>query len=92
MAQKKSWLRPTQLTKKFPQNKYQFDEYLKEINDYVETYPISLEDLQRFTKAAHHWAWYKKYRVRVESIKHWETGLYTARCTLTHKVRIRDYK
>ena len=92
MEQKRSWLRPTQLTKKFPQNKYNFKEVLKEVGDYVETHPMSLEDLQRFTKAAHFWAWQKRYRVSIESIKQWETGLYMVRCTLTSKVRIRDYK
>ena len=92
MESKKSWLRPTQLTKKFPQNKYRFDEVLKNVGDYVETYPMSLADYERFNKAAHHWAWYRGYRVSVKTIKHHEDQTYTVICTLTSKVRIRDYK
>ncbi len=92
MELKKSWLRPTQITKKWPENKYGFSENLKEVGDYVETFPIPYEDCVKIRKAAHLWAWFHKYRVVTKCIKQWETGLYYIRVTLTAKVRIRDYK
>lgn len=86
----KKWVRPTQLTKKFPADKYGFSKHLKKVGDWIETHPFpEKQDAVRMLRAAHHWAWYYGYRVSVEI--HEKTGGWIARIFLTDKVRIRDY-
>ncbi len=90
MESKKFWLRPTQITKKFPSNKYRFSENLVDVGDFVETFPMPYEDCQRIQDAAHAWAWQHKYRVTTRCLPAREGG-YFIRITLTSKVRVRDY-
>lgn len=91
MESKKSWLRPTQLTKKFPSNKYGFSQNLKEIGDFVETFPMTFKECCTLQKAAHNWAWFHGV-VATTRILRAGNGLYTIRVTLTAKVRVRDFK
>lgn len=89
MEIKKTWVRPTQLTKTFPTNKYDFSSVFKRIGDTVETYPMSESDAERWRKALNFWAYhhgktvvYKKHRG--------PTGVSVV-ATLTKHHRERDY-
>lgn len=64
----KTWERWTQKTKSFPEPKYGFTQHLKHIGDYVETYPLSMEDRLKFQHAIKAWAWYHKKRINITSI------------------------
>lgn len=87
---KKTWLRPTQLSRTFPSNKYQFSTYLTKVGDFVET--ESLDDKQRnnIIDAAHAWAWFHKKTVKCQSTKAPDGGFYV-RVTLIKQHRYRDY-
>lgn len=91
MESKKHWLRPTQITKKFPSNKYGFSENLKEVGDFVETFPMTFKECYTLQKAAHNWAWYKGCVARTKILRA-EDGLYVIRVTLDAKVRSREFK
>lgn len=49
-------------------DKYNFSLHLRMVGDWVETGPLSLEDRKRIVKAAHIWAYRKKYQVKTEVI------------------------
>jgi hypothetical protein len=68
MEQTKSWLRWPQITGKFPENKYFFDKYLKDIGDWVETDHLTKKELKNFKDAAHIWAWRRKWAVQCQRI------------------------
>lgn len=48
--------------------KYGFSDHLKEVGDWVETYPLSDKDLYRICKAAHAWAYRKDKTVKVTTV------------------------
>jgi hypothetical protein len=79
METKKTWLRPTQITKTFPANKYDFSAVFKRVGDTVETHPMSEGDAERFRKALNFWAYY-----------HRKTGVSVV-ATLTKQHRERDF-
>jgi len=63
-SQKKTWIRPTQLTG-WPKNKYFFSEHLVRVGDFIETEPWSIADHERFKKAVYAWAYRHKYHVSI---------------------------
>lgn len=91
MTQPKTWTRATQITGKFPEDKYGFTQHLKQVGDYVMTYPMAKEDAVRVKWAAHQWAYRHECRVSHSLIRR-TGGLYSARVMLVDKNRIRDYK
>lgn len=86
-----TWLRAGQITGKFPENKYDFSRHLTRVGDYIQTFPMSLEDYHRIRKAAYAWAWQHKCRVSIKRMRRLN-GLYHVEITLTDKQRLRDYK
>ena len=84
------WLRPTEITKQFPSDKYAFSIHLLRPGDWVETNPLTQKEYYNIQDAAHFWAWKKGYSVKTES---WPdgTGLKIVRITLTKLHRERDY-
>lgn len=91
MEQKKTWLRPTQVSKEFPKDKYHFSQHLENIGDYIETNPAPFEDIERLRKAATAWSWFHKVRVLFKRYRKFN-GEYILRITLVSKHRLRDYK
>lgn len=87
--EKKTWLRPTQISKTFPRNKYHFDQHLTDTGDWVETNPLSPKEYDNIQDAAHAWAWFRKYTVKTRSYPT-DTGR-IMRITLVKKHRNRDY-
>ena len=84
-------MRPTQITKKFPENKYHFSTHLTQVGDWVETSPFTnKQEAINVRKAAHFWAWYHKCRVNAEVYDFGE-GKWVARVKLISKHRFRDY-
>jgi hypothetical protein len=74
----------------FPKDKYGFTEYLTRVGDFVRTHPMSYEDRIKFKKAAHDWAWHKRYKVRVNAYRKGD-DVWEMECTLTSKVFGRDF-
>ena len=90
MARKTSWLRPTQISKTFPANKYKFSEYLVNVGDFIETNPVTRADVKKLNKAAHFWAYQHKCRVSVIYYP-LPDDMCTVVITLVSKHRYRDY-
>jgi hypothetical protein len=87
----KGWKRWVEENPHWPEDKYGFTENLRDVGDYVETYPMPQADAHRLRYAAHQWAYRHDVRVRVERFRASEDTWY-CRVFLTAKVRIRDYK
>lgn len=49
-------------------NVYGFSFHLKKVGDFVETFALPFEDRLRIHKAAHIWAYRKKYKVTTETV------------------------
>lgn len=88
-TEKKTWLRPTQISKTFPANKYGFDQHLTDVGDWVETNPLTLKEYYNITDAAYAWAWVRQYTIKTKS--HPSEGGKIVRITLVKKHRHRDY-
>jgi hypothetical protein len=88
---KKTWIRATQITGEFPENKYSFSQHLKERGDYVITGPISKQDFNRLKWAAHHWAYHHECRIKMKCHRQLD-GMCKGQVTLVDLNRIRDYK
>ena len=85
-----TWKRATELTKEFPKPKYNFTKHLTGVGDFLQTAPLTHKQYIHFLRAAHFWAWYHEKRV---SVRYWKMGGgYVGRVTLTHNVRVRDFK
>ena len=92
---KKTWLRPTQISRKFPENKYHFTEYLKRPGDYLITNPITKTDLVKLTLAARTWAANRLWTIETQSTPCGENSggesVYTVRIDLITLSRVRDF-
>ena len=86
----KTWLRPTQISRTFPPNKYGFTHHLRQIGDWVETQPLDDKGYNNINDAAHFWAWRRGWRVTVLTQPDGE-GKKIVRITLIAKHRERDY-
>lgn len=84
------WLRPTQITKKFPSNIYSFSQHLTSVGDWVETNPITKEEAIKMNKASHAWSYYHKCTISISVIPAAD-DLVIVKITLTSKHRNRDY-
>ena len=87
---KKTWVRASQITGKFPENKYDFTRYLQGVGDFVLTPTLSKQDYYRFRYAAYIWAYEHKCRVRVNAYRQLAGG-YKVKVTLVNLHRERDY-
>lgn len=56
-----------------PKNKYNFTSYLRKVGDFVETHPMSREDVYKVFYAAHIWAWRHHCRIKTE-MKYYPDG------------------
>lgn len=92
---KKTWLRPTQVSRKFPQSKYHFTEYLKRPGDFLITNPLTKKEAYKVVYAAHFWAANRRWRVETEVTYCGENpegeNVYTVRIDLITLTRIRDF-
>jgi len=88
-TEKKTWLRPTQISKTFPTNKYGFDLHLTRAGDWVETNPLSQKEYYNIQDAAHAWAWTRQWTIKTRSYPTDEGRI--MRITLVKKHRERDY-
>lgn len=88
---KKTWVRPTQLTKSFPSKKYYFDDHLKKKGDWLETNPMTREEYLKFKKAVCFWSWRRGYRIKFVSWPVENGAMKEVRVTLTALHRERDY-
>jgi hypothetical protein len=92
---KKTWLRPTQISRKFPQNKYHFTAYLKRPGDYLITNPITKADTAKITLAARTWAANRMWTIETQVTYCGENSegvsVYTARIDLITLSRVRDF-
>lgn len=86
---KKTWLRPTQITRKFPENKYAFGIHLTYPGDWIETNPMTKKEAQAVQHAAWKWAWWHKYTVSA-TIHPFNDG-WVCKVVLVKKHRNRDY-
>ena len=70
MEQKKSWVRKSNYIPEERRmgNKYNFSFHLQEVGDWVETFPMSFYDRMQMNKAAHIWAYRKKWSVSAEQV------------------------
>ncbi len=91
MATKKFWLRPTQISKTFPANKYRFDEVLIDEGDWVKTNPTPRVNIDKFKKAVFFWAYHRKKTVRFKRF-YLPEGMEYAVVELLHNYRVRDYR
>lgn len=55
--------------------KYDFTDYLKRVGDFVETHPMSMEDLYKIRFAAHIWAYRHKCRIKTQ-LRHFPENRY----------------
>jgi hypothetical protein len=85
----KRWKRPGEITKTFQEDKYQFSKYLTDVGDYVETFPMPVEDQVRMRYAAHRWAYDRKWTISFR--RYWRPDGRVCRVTLVKKHRIRDF-
>ena len=85
-----TWLRPTQISKQFPANKYYFSRHLTSVGDWVETNPITKAEAIKLEKARHAWSWHHKNTTKFEKIPSAD-GMVIVKITLTSKHRNRDY-
>jgi hypothetical protein len=86
---KRSWKRtPNIKPGERPENKYKFSSHLKEIGDFIETYPLPFEDRKKLKYAALIWAYRKKYVVKTETVY---DGGTCVRITLVSKRRPSRY-
>ena len=51
-----------------PNNKYNFSTYLKKVGDFIESYPMSREDMNKMFFASHIWAYRKHCRIKTERV------------------------
>jgi len=61
------WQRPTEITKKFPSNKYGFSVNLTRPGDWVETNPLTKKEYYNIQDAAHFWAWKHGVTIKTRS-------------------------
>lgn len=85
-----TWLRPTQISKTFPSDKYAFSIHLTRVGDWVETDALHGKEVKNIIDAAHAWAWFHKVTVQCRSSPAPGGGKYV-RVTLVKKHRHRDY-
>lgn len=85
-----TWLRPTQISKTFPSDKYGFSVHLTRVGDWVETNPLFGKEVKNIIDAAHAWAWHHGVTVRCKSYPASDGGKHV-RVTLIKKHRHRDY-
>lgn len=84
------WTRASQISGKFPENKYDFSRHLKHVGDFVETHPLSERDQTRIKMAAYAWAFFHNVRVSTKIMKRPEGNC--IRVTLVDKLRSRNRK
>lgn len=93
--EKKTWLRPTQISRKFPQNKYGFTEYLKRPGDFLISWPLTKKEADKLMFAAHFWAARRRWTIETEQTYCGENidgeNVYTIRIDLIALTRFRDY-
>jgi hypothetical protein len=82
------WTRASQITGKFPEDKYGFTANLKYVGDYVETYPLSERDQTRIKMAAYAWAFHHNVRVSTRIMRRPEGNC--IRVTLVDRLRNRN--
>ena len=85
-----TWLRPTQISKTFPSNKYSFTKYLTREGDWIETGVLTREEYIKIKKAVNFWAWRKQYTIQVKSVP-MPNDCKIVRIFLVKKHRNRDY-
>ena len=90
IEQQRKWRRPTEVTGKFPTDKYAFSIHLTKTGDWVETDSLHGKAVKNIIDAAHAWAWVHGVTVRCVSKYAPDGGKYV-RVTLTKKHRHRDY-
>ncbi len=86
----KGWKRVSEIGRYWPKNKYSFAKYLTKVGDWIETFPMSAEDMRKMELAAHAWAVSQKKRVTTARQRCAE-GKYCLRVILVDQRRIRDY-
>jgi hypothetical protein len=90
METTKHWLRPTQLTRTFPTNKYFFSEYLQRVGDTIESPIMPIDDITKLKHAAYAWAYARKWRIKTERIPAGRDVQFI-RISLVAKHRFRDF-
>ena len=91
MVTKKSWLRPTQKTRTFPTNKYDFDNVLVDEGDWAKTSPLPREEVDKLKKALSAWAFYRKKTVKFERF-YLPNNMEYAYISLEKSYRERDFR
>lgn len=76
-----------------PGYKYNFNQHLRRVGDFVETHPLSPKETHNIICAAHMWAWENRVRVTTNKYKQKSDGSsYIVRVTLVSNMRERDYR
>lgn len=90
----RTWVRPSDAGKYFPQNKYGFSQHLKRVGDYIETFPMNHADMERFRNAAYHWAWVQDKTIKMKRLRKPDENrekMWAYRMHLTKQHRKRDF-
>ena len=66
----RTWVRKSNFNKETNRvnNKYNFTHHLREVGDWVETFPMTMLERRQIYKAAHIWAYRKGYTIGVETV------------------------
>jgi hypothetical protein len=87
---RKTTSRSNRKTPNNPRYKYNFKENLKDVGDYIETFPLSEKDAFNFKIAADMWSWRNAVTFQVNGYRQAD-GTRIVRVTLVKKHRERDY-
>ena len=89
----KKWKRWVEVDRHWPKPKYGFSKLLRKVGDYVETFPMTMEDRIRFKDAAKFWAYHHDKRVSIKSIPDYDgkTPMWRMRVTLLSLHRQEEY-
>lgn len=92
MTDYKAWKRWVEIDRHFPKPKYNFSKLLRQVGDYVETYPMNNEDRVKIKDAAKFWAYHHKKRVRIKWIPDYQGDMpmWRTRVTLISNHRVRE--
>lgn len=86
----KGWKRVSEVGRYWPENKYSFAKYLTKVGDWIESFPMSHDDMRKMELAAHAWAASQRKRITTARQRQPE-GKYCLRVILISQHRKREY-